>query len=76
MSFKKIECPVCHAMLRSKYEIRDKDSKIKKWRWLDFCPVCGTPLRLVFERPYGRIVGAEVDKDYADILDSFKGGDK
>lgn len=41
MSYKPIECPVCHAQLRSKYEIRGGDGSIRKWKWLQWCPVCG-----------------------------------
>ena len=52
MSFKPIECPQCHAMLRSKYEVRAISGEIRRWRWLRWCPVCGTPLKVVFGEPF------------------------
>lgn len=60
MSYKPIECPVCHAQLRSKYEIRGEDGSIRKWKWLQWCPVCGTHLRVVFGEPWHIVKGAEV----------------
>ena len=50
MSFKPIECPSCHALLRSKYETRCADGSIKSWRWLQWCPVCGKRLRVVRDK--------------------------
>lgn len=60
MSFKPIECPSCHALLRSKYEVRDADGEIRKWKWLAYCPVCGKRLRVVFGKPWSIVKGAEV----------------
>lgn len=63
MSFKPIECPQCGAMLRSKYEVRDETRGTRRWRWLRWCPVCGTPLRVVFGEPWNCVKGAEIDDD-------------
>lgn len=63
MSFKPIECPQCGAMLRSKYEIRTDVGEIKRWKWLRWCPVCGTPLKVVFGEPWNYVEGAEIDGD-------------
>ena len=60
MSFKPIECPSCHALLRSKYEVRSADRSIKQWSWLQWCPVCGKRLRVVFGKPFNCVKGAEV----------------
>lgn len=60
MSFKPIECPSCHALLRSKYEVRGADGGIKKWNWLQWCPVCGKRLRVVFGKPWNCVKGVEV----------------
>lgn len=66
MSYKPIECPSCHALLRSKYEVRDADGKILKWKWLAYCPVCGKRLRVVFGKPWNCVEGAEVVDDAGD----------
>ena len=63
MSFKPIECPQCGALLRSKYEKRTARGDIKSWSWLRWCPVCGTPLKVVFREPFNRVEGAEIDGD-------------
>lgn len=63
MSFKPIECPVCHTLLRSKFEKRTERGDIKRWSWLRWCPVCGTPLKVVFGEPFNRVEGVEVDHD-------------
>lgn len=61
MSFKPIECPVCHALLRSKYEVRDADGGIKSWRWLQWCPCCGTRLKVVRDKElFNCVKGVEV----------------
>lgn len=65
MSYKPIECPRCHAMLRSKYEVRD-GGEIRKWKWLSYCPVCGTRLKVVFGKPWNCVEGAEVVDDAGD----------
>lgn len=62
MSFKPIECPQCGALLRSKYEKRTARGDIKRWSWLRWCPVCGTPLKVVFGE-FGSVKGAETDGD-------------
>ena len=63
MSHKPIECPQCGAMLRSRYEARTITGEIRRWRWLRWCPVCGTPLKVVFGEPFNRVEGAEIDGD-------------
>lgn len=61
MSFKPIECPSCHALLRSKYEVRDADGEILKWKWLAYCPVCGKRLKVVRDKElFNCVRGVEV----------------
>lgn len=35
-SYLEVECPSCHALLRSKYEVRGADGEIRKWKWLAY----------------------------------------
>ena len=63
MSYKPIKCPRCGAMLRSKYEVRSDEDKIRRWRWLRWCPVCGAPLRVVFGDPWNQVKGVVIDGD-------------
>lgn len=64
MSFRPIECPECHALMRSKYEIRSTDNGATRCKWLQWCPVCGTRLRVVRDKGLSNCVkGAEVVND-------------